>query len=242
MSLLPEAVRLGPFTLLPAMVGMIAALLISVLYAKRDADRQGLDGESFTDVLTHVVVVGFVISRLSSFLIAPQESLRQPVLTLLSGGAPYTTSIAVIGSILYFAYLIRKKGFPVRPVLDALARTALLAAAVYSLFVVSAGAPSDVPWAAEVAGRSYHPINLYQAAALLAVFAWEVRSLKMGRGDHAVWRVLFTSGCLLLFISFFQTHLRTTAGLASPQWGWLVLAVIGYSGQLVLARYEASKK
>lgn len=231
MSLLPEAIRLGPFTLLPEMIGWIAALLVAIFYAKWDMNRQGADGEKFTDVLSQVVVVGFIVSRLSAFLVAPQDSFRQPVLTLLSGGVPYTGAIAGVVGLLLFIYRMRQHGFALRPVLDTLARTGVLAFAAYSLIDMSVGLPTDVPWAATVAGNTYHPLNLYQALAALLIFAWAVRSLYLGESRHMMWQVLFAFSCAMLFVTFFELHLSTPMGLALSQWSWLLLAVVGYAGQ-----------
>jgi len=233
MSLLPEAIRLGPFTLLPEMIGVIAALLVAMFYAKWDLNRQGDDGEKFTDVLSQVVVIGFIVSRLSAFLVAPEDSLRQPVLTLLSGGVPYTGTIAIVVALLLFLYRMRQHRFALRPVLDTLARTGVLAFAVYSLIDVRVGLPSDLPWAATVAGSTYHPLNLYQALAALLIFAWAVRVLVQGRSRQAAWQVLFAFACAMLFVTFFELHLSTPGGLALSQWGWLGLAVIGYGAQWV---------
>lgn len=239
MSLLPEAIRLGPLTLLPEMVGLIVALLVSIYYAKHDANRQGLDGETFTDVLSQVVVVGFVVSRVSAFLVAPQESLRQPILTLLSGGEPYTGWIAILFSIGYFYYLIRRHQLPLRPIPDVLARVALLAFAMYSLFVVRVGVGTDMPWAAEVVGETYHPLNVYQALASLLLWAWAFRSLRQGKGRGVFAQLLFAWSCVMLFISFFEPHLSTPGGLALTQWGWLTGAVLGYGVQVFAARAKS---
>lgn len=238
MSILPTGISLGPLTLPPYVIGLILALVLVLNFAKRDFNKRGLAGEAWSDTLLYTVIAWWLGARLSAFVLEPAASFSQPFTTFLAGGVPYTEDIGTVVCVLYFIWRVRNLQLPWGAVLSGLARVAVLAVAVMSLFEAAAGQPTGLPWGVTIGGADYHPINLYLAGAAWLLFAWLVFG-KKDRGEEAdqshadFFRVLFWLGSALLVLSFFQIHLERAAGLAPSQWVWLGMTVAGYAGPLV---------
>jgi phosphatidylglycerol---prolipoprotein diacylglyceryl transferase len=230
MSLLPYGLKFGPLTLTGQILGGLLAFVLAVLWLKRDMLRQGGNGEGAADALAGAIVLGMLGARVSAFLVAPAESFHAPLLTLLSGGVPFTGWIGTGLALFYFVWKVQKLRLSWPSLLDALARSAVLALGVYALFVAQAGKPSDLPWAVQIANGTYHPLNLYQALAAFLAFYWLQRAAHTETRGTGFFRAMFWLGCLSLLLSFFRVQVETTGGLAVEQWGWLSVAVLGLAG------------
>jgi len=223
MSLLPR--DLFGIALQGGLAAGLLTLFAALFWLKRDGDRLGLNGEQLSGWLANSVLIGFGATRLLALAEDPGAALAHPILTFVHGGGwSWAEPAGWLAGAAYLIWKIRRDRGPLLPLMNILARTGVIAFGVYSLFEARAGRLSELPFAVEIGGGSYHPVNLYHAllAFLFALWLW-----KTGRG---LWTSLFGMGCLLLLVSFLQVHLSTVLGLAPLQWVSLAMAIIGYGG------------
>ncbi|ASS76263.1 hypothetical protein CIG75_15810 [Tumebacillus algifaecis] len=232
MSILPSGLHLGPIAFDDSgWVGLLLAFIVFLFVTKRMFIRRGGDGEKLTDVLLVMAAVWVLTPRLLSFVYAPVESFSHPILTLVGGQVPFGQWWGTAIALGYGFWQQRKHQFELRVAGDVVARAFVLGFAVYSLCYAVAGAPTNLPWAVTHGEQSYHPLNLYQAAVALGIFAL--------RRSGAWSLLLFGAGMLLL--SLLQVHPYTLFGLAMLQWLWLLLALVGLFVLIGLADQKVEK-
>lgn len=170
---------IGPLALPTYPFSILVALWVSMWLTARRADRLGIDGDHAYNAGLYGLIAAVVGARLW-FVLSHWENYASDISQAfsLSRGALSVPEGLLLGGLVIFVYLQRQQ-VPLGTFVDAAAPALALALAIVSagafLGGVNLGAPASVPWAVDVVGTTRHPVQLYQAAANLAIFAALVR-------------------------------------------------------------------
>lgn len=139
------------------------------------ARQLGLDGDHVYNAGLYGLIAGIVGARLW-FVLSHWENYARDLTQIfsLSRSALSFGEGLIIAGLVVLVYLQQNK-VPISTFLDALAPGLALAIAIGNVGALlggeALGLPSDLPWALEIAGTPRHPVQLYEAAACLAILA-----------------------------------------------------------------------
>lgn len=165
---------IGPLALPTYPFSILVALWVSMWLTARRADRLGIDGDHAYNAGLYGLLAAIVGARLW-FVLSHWENYAPDITQAfsLSRGALSVPEGLLVAGLVIFVYLQRQR-VPLGDFVDAAAPALALALAIIGVGAflggVNLGAPSNVPWATDVAGTARHPVQLYQAAANLAIF------------------------------------------------------------------------
>lgn len=235
----PILVSFGPFEVHAYTVCMLAAVWLGGWLTYREAQRRMRLSEATLMVGAMGLVGGVVGAKLSMLaFLGPAEFWRQ-LPTLPFHGAALTG--ALIGG--YVAVVITERALklgrctgdlvaPFIPLGQAIGRLGnFLAGDAYGL-------PTGLPWGVAMAGAQRHPVQLYELALDLALFAvlwrWRYRSFR----DGELFRLYMVGYALIRFPLEFLRYQPTPVpflGLTLVQW-LCIAAALGFGYQLYLQR------
>lgn len=168
------------------------------------------------------MVLGATLGARSFFILSRPHTWNEPGAWLKFWQGGMVSYGGLLGSLLALHLFRKGKKLSTLPLLDLLAPSFLLAWALGRLGCFlnwhgEGGTPSDLPWAVEVAGQSYHPVMLY-TSALLAL-AWAILETWRGKelGTRTAWTALAYSSVRLLcdtWRHYEAPHLLTLSRLA----------------------------
>lgn len=200
-------------------IALIAALALAMQIAKRLV----LDPNKVWNLGLLTILTALLGSRLLLILLHPQDFLAHPfwmlgLVTVRSQGIFYgSIALAICACIGYmFAAAL-----PLRRTLDCLAPAVTLGLAIQCLGAFAAGSDFGTPtskpwgvvykhglatlWSGTPLGVQLHPVQIYEAVLLLALFGallfWLPR--RQGDGDIAG-TFLFSYGLILYFLDFYR--------------------------------------
>ena len=180
----PVAFRLGGLAV--HWYGIIVALAAAaaIIVGLREARRLGIAREAAEDAVFWVAIAAMIGGRVLYFV---QNQLGQVALDPLSGLMIWEGGLsfygAVIGALIALAVFARRRGLRLAMLADATAPAAALGQGIGHFGCLisgdSFGLPTSLPWAiiyrspAAMAPQNIplHPTQLYEAAALLLLFA-----------------------------------------------------------------------
>jgi len=166
---------IGPVALPTYPFSILIALWVAMSFTARRADKLGVDGDHAYNAGLYGLIAGILGARLW-FVLSHWENYANDITQAfsLSRGALSVPEGLLIAGLVIFIYLQRNR-VPLGRFFDAAAPALALALAIIGVGAflggVNLGAPSDAPWAVEIAGTARHPAQLYQAAANLIIFA-----------------------------------------------------------------------
>ncbi len=166
---------IGPLALPTYPFSILVALWVSMWLTARRADRLGIDGDHAYNAGLYGLITAIVGARLW-FVLSHWENYASDITQAfsLSRGALSVPEGLLLAGLVIFVYLQRQH-VPLGTFADAAAPALALALAIISVGAflggVNLGAPTEGPLAIDVAGTTRHPVQLYQAAANLAIFA-----------------------------------------------------------------------
>lgn len=235
----PILVSLGPFELHAYTVCMLAAVWLGGWLTYREAQRRMRLSEATLMVGAMGLVGGVVGAKLSMLaFLGPAEFWRQ-LPTLPFHGAALTG--ALIGG--YVSVVLTERALklgrctgdlvaPFIPLGQAIGRLGnFLAGDAYGL-------PTGLPWGVVMAGEQRHPVQLYELALDLALFAvlWRLRYRSFRDGE--LFRLYMVGYALIRFPLEFLRYQPTPVpflGLTLVQW-LCIAAALGFGYQLYLQR------
>jgi phosphatidylglycerol:prolipoprotein diacylglycerol transferase len=249
----PELFRIGSFPVNTYGVLLALAFLSALFVAARVAERDGLKRERVFDVGLWMLLAGLVGSKLLLMLAEPEYGRNLSNLFsmdfLRSGGVWYG---GFLGALLAGVLLLRRYRLPFWKTTDALAPGVAVGQSVGRLGCFAAGCcwgdecamPWGVTFPAEAhrttgvpAGVALHPTQLYESAAMLAVFLfllWLHRRKRFDGQVIAAYAVLY--GATRFTIEFFRDDprgdiagLTTLTGLSTSQ----LISLLVFAGGLV---------
>jgi phosphatidylglycerol:prolipoprotein diacylglycerol transferase len=221
--------------------GLVAALLLS----QRTAPLANIPPDALWDTGMIAAISAFLISRLLLIAFNLHSFLAYPLLVL---SLPSITPSGLALTALVTDLDLRRRHNPLLPTLDAAAPPLALLWTILSIgrFVTgSQGLPTHLPWAisSPLYGR-IHPVELYTAAAALALCLFLCRALVL---THAINEkpgkttatALFLAGAIAFFADFFTQPSDPVILLDPVQ--WLALAMIVASIVLALPHLAPQK-
>ncbi len=221
---------------------VLAALWLGLTLAEKRASRHGISKEALNNLVYYSILgyalggrLLFVLENIQVFLKSPL-SIFSPNIDLFDPVGALVTALLV-----GFIYGQRQK-LSLWPALDAL--TPLLATLAVGLHLshlaagTAFGSPTSLPWGIELWNANRHPVQVYELAASLLIFAflW-VRKPASFAGSDFLWFLALTAGSRLVFEGFHGDSTLVFNGLRSAQLiAWLVLAAAFIASEMLRSR------
>ncbi|MEW6754109.1 MAG: prolipoprotein diacylglyceryl transferase [Candidatus Latescibacterota bacterium] len=236
----PYVAHIGPFTI--ASFGLMVALgfLAGLYVVQRELQRQGVDPEVGSAMITAAMLGGLVGAKLYyvAFGTPAGMSWARALRTLFSGAGLtwYGGFLAATAGVLW---VVRRRGVPLGIAADAAAPAVVLGQALGRIGCQLAGdgdygRPTDLPW-----GMAYpdgvvptlakvHPTPVYEALAYLLVFGvlWAVR--RRVRAPGLVFCLyLVLAGTTRFLVEFIRINPTVLWGLTDAQLLSLAAVAVG---------------
>lgn len=229
----PIAVSIGPLSIYWYGLLFAAAFIVGVQIMGRMFVREGRDKNDLDSLLGFVVIGALVGARLGHCLFYdPTYYLSNPlgILKVWEGGL--ASHGGVVGILLAVWAYARTRGYPLLWLLDRIAVPAALGGAFIRVgnFMNSeiVGMPTIVSWAVifeRVDDLPRHPVQLYEAAAYLSIFAvlvlaWRVEGMRRRQGLLAglFFTLVFAARFALEFFKTPQAVYEAGYFLSVGQW------------------------
>ena len=239
----PVIVQLGPLALRWYSLAILTAIVVAAIVTYREFLRKGLATPGFDSLVLWTVAGGIVGARLFHVLDHPERFIADPasIVAFQEGGLAIYGAVA--GGFAALLLVCYRRGYPFRPLIDAIAPGLLLGQAVGRLGCIvngdAWGGPTSGPIAfvytnphaflpANLLGVPTHPYPLYDMALNLAVFAvvWRLRRSGLPDGAlFALFAVLYAPGRFL--ITYVRQERMWFWGLQEAQVIALLAFVIG---------------
>ncbi len=253
----PILLRLGSFEL--RTYGLVVALsfLLALWLSLREAERKGLDPALVQDFAFYAFLGGIVGARLYWVAFSqPDLFLSKPweILAIWHGGLGILGALA--GGALTALWYCRKKKLSLPRLADVLAPGIILGQATGILGCLatgdSHGKPTDVAWAITYTDPRamaplnvpLHPVELYEIAAYLVVFAvvWSTRTKYKTEGLTFL-TYLAGYGAARFAVEFFRGHPATVGpGLPAAQVFGLALVLASAAAWFFAARTRSTTR
>ncbi len=253
--MLPKLISIGSFYIPTYGVLVALGFLAGLGVALRLSRRIGLPPEQITNLAVYCAIAGIAGAKLFMFLFDLGDYIRDPgqifsLETLQAAGVFHGGFIAaLIVAVLY----MRKQKLPAFPTMDAFAPGVAIGQAIGRLGCFAAGCcwgrECDLPWGVRFRSnfaspvpldKTLHPVQLYESAADLIIFAILYR--QFGRSHRAgqvigLYLVLYSTARFI--IEFFREHEQALVGPFSlTQWIALALLALGVG---ILLRGRSAK-
>ncbi len=246
----PKLISIGSFYLPTYGVLVALGFLAGLWVATRLARRAGLSSEKITNLAVYCAIAGIVGAKLFMFLFDAGEYLSHPreifsFETLQAAGVFHGGLIAAL--IVAWLY-IKRQHLPVWMTMDAFAPGISLGQSIGRLGCFAAGCcwgkECYLPWgvyfrsdaAAPVPlGKPLHPVQLYESAANLVIFAILYRRFNRAHPPGQViglYLVLYSA--VRFVIEFFREHEQALVGPFSIT-QWIAIALF-FVGAVILVR------
>ncbi|MGA8028438.1 MAG: prolipoprotein diacylglyceryl transferase [Bryobacteraceae bacterium] len=241
----PKLISIGSFYIPTYGVLVALGFLAGLFITLRLAQRVGLPPEKITNLAVYCAMAGIVGAKLFMFLFDIGDYIRNPgqIFTFETVQAAGVFHGGFIAALLVAVLYLRKQNLPAFQTMDAFAPGVALGQAIGRLGCFAAGCfwgkECYLPWGVRFRSdfaapvpldKPLHPVQLYESAADLIVFAILYR--QFNRGGHrsgqviGLYLVLYSSARFI--IEFFREHEQALAGPFSlTQWIALGLLVLG---------------
>ena len=240
----PKLISIGSFYIPTYGVLVALGFLAGLWIVMRLAQRDGIPGQKVTDLAVYCAIAGIVGAKLFMFLFDIGDYIRDPrqifsLETLQAAGVFHGGFIvALVVGVLY----MRKLKLPVWRTMDAFAPGVAAGQAIGRLGCFAAGCcwgrECTLPWGVRFRSdfaapvpldRTLHPVQLYESAADLVIFAvlyrYFHRPHRQG-GVIGLYLVLYSTARFI--IEFFRVHEQSLFGPFSlTQWIALGLMALG---------------
>lgn len=206
----PVAFRLGGLAVHWYGIIVAVAIAAAVFVALREAHRLGISHKMAEDAVVWVAIAGLIGAR-ALYIVQNQldQVARDPLSALMIWEGGLSFYGAVIGALLALAVFARRHSLRLAPLAGAAAPAAALGQGIGHFGCLisgdSFGVPTSLPWAviyrspAAMAPQNVplHPTQLYEAVALLLLFA----GLWLARGRLGAFGPWTMTGAYLLGLS-----------------------------------------
>lgn len=244
----PKLISIGSFYIptygVLVALGFLAGLAVTVRLAK----RYGLPDEKVVNLVIYCAMAGILGAKLFMILFNLDDYLRDPgqIFTLETLQAAGVFHGGFLAALLVAVIYIRKQRLPVWKTMDVFAPGIIIGQAIGRLGCFAAGCcwgtACSLPWgvrfrsdfAAPVPlNKTLHPVQLYESAADLLIFAFLYRRATQRHPAGQViglYMVLYSIARFI--IEFFREHEQSLVGPFSLT-QWIALAVLA-AGLVIL--------
>ncbi len=215
----------------------LSALIIAALLLKHELKRNKYPRYIYIELIAVGLITGIIGSKTYYLLENWDESIQNPVETLLSISGSGWYGGLILGAIL-MSIAIRITRLPVLRTLDILSPIVILAQTIGRIGCFFAGCchgiPSDLPWAVSFQNGLFpssvkvHPTQLYEMSfyLLIFIFLWSRRNRVTSYGI-ITGLYLILSGIARFVIEYFRINPKILYGLTTPQLIALLGIIIG---------------
>jgi phosphatidylglycerol:prolipoprotein diacylglycerol transferase len=240
--------QLGPFALQTYPLALILAGWVALSVAARAAKRLGLDPDHVHNAGLYGFIAAVVGGRLAHVLTYWPAYRTQPLEIFGFNTTAFLLWPAIIAGLAIIGWYIYRHLLPLVTMLDAFAPGLLVGLAIAALGAFLAGrnpgSPSALPWAVDQWGVLRHPVQLYEALALLAVAALVWQMLRRGARSGAPFLAALAGyGLVIWFVEAFraaETAATMAGGFRTAQVIGLALALAALLGCRALAPSRAA--
>ena len=222
--------RLGPLSVPTAGLLLLLGAWAGSALAEAQARRRGVAADPFGYAITVGLLAGLIGARLLYALAhLPAYAARPLDVLSLHLGALDPWGGALAGALAAWA-MLRRKGVPLAPALDALAPGLALFGVFWGLAALAAGsafgAPTSLPWGLDLWEARRHPTQVYAALGFAALALALARHRPSRPGQTAA---LGTAGAaaLLLGVEGLRGDSALIAGVRAAQLVSLAVALAG---------------
>lgn len=230
----PILFRIGGFEITSFGVLVAAGALVGLWLFRRELRLSALPVEA-GDVALAGVVGGLVGAK---FLWVLEHLGEEPAASLLLSRAGMSWFGGFGGGIGAALWVMKRRRWPILPLLAAATPALAVGHAIGRIgcFLVGDdyGVPSSLPWAVAFPEGSpptierVHPTQLYEAAALIPIAYFLMRSRRERAPDARVLGVYFVlTGILRFAIEFIRVNERVALGMTVAQWATLGIVAAG---------------
>ena len=248
----PKLISIGSFYIPTYGVLVALGFLAGLGVTLRLARRLGLAAEQITNLAVYCALAGIAGAKLFMFLFDWKDYVSNPgqIFTLETLQAAGVFHGGFIAALLVALFYMRRQKLPVLGTMDAFAPGVAIGQAIGRLGCFAAGCcwgkECYLPWGVRFRSnfaspvpldKALHPVQLYESAADLLIFAVLYR--QFGRSHRAgqvigLYLVLYSTARFI--IEFFREHEQSLLGPFSlTQWIALGLLALG-TGMLVYGR------
>lgn len=226
-------------------LGFIAALFVTLKLAR----RSGLPPEKITNLAVYCAIAGVLGAKLFMFLFDARYYLAHPseIISLETLQAAGVFHGGFILALIVAVLCIRKWRLPVLRTMDAFAPGIALGQAIGRLGCFAAGCcwgkECHLPWGVRFRSdfaapvpldKTLHPVQLYESAADLIIFAVLYRRFSRShRAGEAIGLYLVLYSIARFIIEFFREHEQALVGPFSLT-QWLALALLAFGAGILL--------
>lgn len=244
----PELLHIGPLTVHSYGVMLALAVLVGLTVARREAVRQGYDGDAFLELSVYLIIAGLFGSRVLYVLLAWPSFAGDPlaVLRVWEPGLSYYGAIG-LGALLAI-WFARRRGWRFGRLGDVLA---LGVAAGYPVARIGCflngccyGKPATVPWAVAFPfdGIPRHPTQLYSLALGLLIFGvlwWRRR--RAAPPGYLMWLYFLLYAAYRFVMDFWRVSLPGVGGLTLTQMAALPIMATAVAALVYLKRGRSER-
>jgi len=247
--MLPKLITIGSFYIPTYGVLVALGFLAGLGITLRLARRAGLPPDKITNLAVYCAMAGIVGAKLFMFLFDLGDYMRDPgqiftLETLQAAGVFHGGFLAAfIVAVLY----MRRQHLPAFPAMDAFAPGVALGQAIGRLGCFAAGCcwgrECDLPWGVRFRSdaaapvpldKTLHPVQLYESAADLLIFAILYRQFhRRHRPGTIIGLYLVLYSTARFAIEFFRVHEQALVGPFSLT-QWIALVLLGLGAGILL--------
>jgi phosphatidylglycerol---prolipoprotein diacylglyceryl transferase len=240
----PKLIDFGSFYLPTYGVLVALGFLLGLSVTIRLARRAGLPAEKISNLAVYCAVAGIAGAKLFMILFDLGEYIRHPaeIFSLETLQAAGVFHGGFIAALIFAVLYIRKNQLPALVTMDVFAPGVILGQAIGRVGCFAAGCcwgrECELPWGVRFRSnaaspvpldRTLHPVQLYESAANLVIFAVLIRLAgRTHRPGQVIGMYLVLYSAARFVIEFFRYHEQALVGPFSlTQWIAVVLFGLG---------------
>jgi phosphatidylglycerol---prolipoprotein diacylglyceryl transferase len=242
--MLPKLISIGSFYIPTYGVLVALGFLAGLGITLRLARRAGMPAEQITNLAVYCAIAGLLGAKLFMFLFDIGDYVRDPgrIFTLETLQAAGVFHGGFIAAFLMALFYMRRQHLPAMKTMDILAPGIAIGQGIGRLGCFAAGCcwgrECDLPWGVHFRSdfaapvpldKTLHPVQLYESAADLLIFAILYRQASRAHrpGQVIGWYLVLYSTARFV-IEFFRVHEQALVGPFSlTQWIALGLLLLG---------------
>lgn len=182
-----------------------------------------------TDIVLGTIIIYVVFWKFGDLLFNPSVLWTSPLSILYLNGSDKSTIIAIVFSVLYFIYKIKKHKISLYPTLDLLPFGFLPFFLVYNMAVPLYGYKTSLPWGISISNSEikYQPINYYLVITIICLVIFLSRKKSVVNTGFFFSRTVMILGASNLLFTFLAPVDLNIIGLSYRQLISIILVLIG---------------